>query len=251
MRHLALAVVLLAACKQKSEASKAKIPAPGGGAAVETDADGGMVEDAHAYEVKSWAFALDQYDLGIEDAGMTSAIEAVREKAGAELAINGGFFDEGGKALGLTISGGVQLSPFAKKLTGGVITIAKDRGRLFATETFEQPEGTRFAMQCRPRLVVGKQPNVRSDDGKRSERTALCLRDEGKTMEVYVVRGKEGEGGPSLFGLGKWLVARGCEDALNLDGGPSTGAAWLEDGKKKEIVPRGPIRQAIVFKKRS
>lgn len=250
------AVVLPAACgcRGRTNASRGKLPAPAGGAAVVNDAiDGGdaLVEDARSYEVKTWRMPLDRYDVTIEDVGMTTALDDVLERTGADLAVNGGFFDENGKALGLTVSSGVQLSPLAKRLSGGVVTIDATHAQLFATESFAQPEGTRFAVQCRPRLVVGGQPNVRSDDGKRSERTALCLRDGGRTIEVDVVRGRD-EGGPSLFALGQWLAARGCEDALNLDGGPSTGAAWRDEltNEKRLLAPRGPIRHAIVFKRR-
>jgi hypothetical protein len=41
------------------------------------------------------------------------------------------------------------------------------------------------------------------------------------------------------------LVSRGCEGALNLDGGPSTGVAWREGGKIHALAPRGPLRHAI------
>jgi len=91
--------------------------------------------------------------------------------------------------------------------------------------------------------------NVKSDDKKRAERTALCTRDGGKVIEVVVVRGSDdGESpGPSLFALAAHLVERGCESALNLDGGPSTGAAWKEGGDVKLLAPRGPVRHVIAF----
>lgn len=242
-----LAVLLLAGCRRKDE-PRAHPPAPVGGAAAPVDAGDVLVEDARAYEVKTWRVALERYDVSIEDVGMTTAIGEALERSGGELAVNGGFFGVDGKPLGLAISGGVRLSPLAKKLSGGVLTIAGDRARLFETESFEQPEGTRFAVQCRPRLVVGGRPNVKSDDGKRSERTALCIRDGGRTLEIALVRGEEG--GPSLHALGRWLADHGCEEALNLDGGPSSGAAFREPDRGV-LAPRGPIRHAIVFKKKT
>lgn len=245
---VAVVVVLVAGCRGGKKSGHAPLAA-GGAPVTTTD---GIVEDAFSYDVKTWTRALDAYDVTIEDVGMTRDLEGVLGRTGADLVVNGGFFDEQGKPLGLTMSNGVQLSGLTKKLSGGVLVVdASAQGRLFATESYAPPEGVRFAVQCRPRLVVGGQPNVRSDDGKRSERTALCLRDGGKTLEIDVVRG--GDGGPSLYALGRWLAGRGCEDALNLDGGPSTGAAWLEEGdaQKKVIAPRGPIRQAIVFKKKT
>jgi uncharacterized protein YigE (DUF2233 family) len=246
-----LIVLFLAGCRgdKKADASKGKVPLAAGGAP--SAGAEGLAEDAFDFEVKSWTRSLEAYELGIEDVGMSTALDGVLEKSGGDLVINGGFFDKEGKALGLTMSNGLRLSSLAKKMSGGIITVSGDgkKAELFETESFDPPSMLKFAVQCRPRLVVKGEANVKSDDGQRSERTAPCLRDGGKTIEVFIVRG--GEGGPSLFALGKWLAGRGCEDALNLDGGPSTGAAWLDNGEKKLLAPRGPIRHAIVFKKRS
>ena len=246
MRWLVLAVLFVVGCRGDKKPEK-KVPLAAGGA----PSAGGLAEDAFDFEVKSWTRSLDAYELTIEDVGMTTAIDGVLEKTGADLVVNGGFFDKEGKALGLAMSNGLRLSSLAKKMSGGVLTISGDgkKAELFETESFDPPDMLKFAVQCRPRLVVKSEPNVKSDDGHRSERTALCLRDGGKTIETFIVKG--GEGGPSLFALGKWLASKGCEEALNLDGGPSTGAAWMENGEKKLLAPRGPIRHAIVFKKRN
>jgi hypothetical protein len=95
---------------------------------------------------------------------------------------------------------------------------------------------------------------VKSDDTKRAERSALCTRDGGHTVDVVIVRGSDdGESpGPSLFALSKQLAWMGCESALNLDGGPSTGVAWREagDGPVRLLTPRGPVRHVIAFRER-
>jgi hypothetical protein len=242
-----------AGCKRrKSDVAPARVPLATGGAAVEDlDAGDGLVEDARRYAVRTWPFAVARYDVHIEDAEMTTALDAVLERSGGELAVNGGFFDPAGKPLGLAVSEGAVLSRLAKAMSGGVVTWDGERARLWESESFTMPEGTRFAIQCKPRLVVGGAPNVRSDDGQRSERTALCLRDGGKSVDVVIVHGEAGEaGGPSLFALGRFLARRGCDDALNLDGGPSTGIAWREDGHVNQLAPRRGVRHAVVFKRR-
>jgi uncharacterized protein YigE (DUF2233 family) len=239
---------------KKNDDRASHVPFPAGGAAAPSDDDdgGSLVEDARRYAVRTWSFPIERYDLVIEDVGMTTALDAVLRRSNGEVAVNAGFFDRDGKALGLAISGGAKLAPLAKSLSGGVLTIDGERARLFPSENLELPEGTRFAIQCRPRLVVDGAPNVKRDDGKRSERTALCIRDGGKTIDVLVVRAKDtaDEAGPSLFALGGFLARRGCEGALNLDGGPSTGVAWREGEEVREEGPRGPIRHALVFKKK-
>jgi hypothetical protein len=209
--------------------------------------------EAEAYDVHGWSFALDKYELRVVDVAMTTALDAVLSKLGTELVVNGGFFDPQGKPIGLAVSDGAVLSRLARKLSGGVVTSDGTRARLWESESFAMPEGTRFAIQCRPRLVVDGVANIKSDDGKRAARTALCLRDGGKTVEVVVVRGaREGEGvGPSLFALSHFLVRRGCEGAQNLDGGPSTGVAWREGGAVRVIAPVRPVRHGVSFARRT
>jgi hypothetical protein len=74
-------------------------------------------------------------------------------------------------------------------------------------------------------------------------------------VEVVIVSSDSSEAsGPSLFALGRFLARRGCENALNLDGGPSTGVAWRERGDGggiTQLAPRRPIRHAVVFKRRT
>jgi len=208
-----------------------------------------IVEDARRYDVRVWSFGLDRYELSIEDAGMTTALDAVLARTGAELVVNGGFFDPEGKPVGLAVSGGVIISRLAKKLSGGVLTFDGTRAELFPAEDFVLPDGGTFAVQCRPRLVVDGQANVKSDDGKRAERTALCVRDEGQRVDVVIVRGSDdGESpGPSLFALAQHLAEVGCESALNLDGGPSTGIAWRAGEEVRLVPPRGPVRHVVAF----
>ncbi|MBX3216317.1 MAG: phosphodiester glycosidase family protein [Labilithrix sp.] len=236
---------------------------PAGGAALPEDAratpsadDAGavaaIVEDARRYTVRVWSRELERYELRVEDAGMTTALDAVLERTEADLVVNGGFFDPDGKPVGLAVSDGAVLSRLANGLSGGVLASDGARAELFAAEGFALPEGARFAVQCRPRLVVSGVANVKSDDGKRAERTALCTRDEGRVVDVVIVRGSDdGESaGPSLFALAQHLAEAGCESALNLDGGPSTGIAWREGDHVKLLAPRGPVRHVVAFRER-
>ncbi len=55
-----------------------------------------------------------------------------------------------------------------------------------------------------------------------------------------VVPADEGEG-PTLLELATQLQASGCEEALNLDGGPSTAARWPTG----HLPPRGPLPYAL------
>jgi uncharacterized protein YigE (DUF2233 family) len=254
----ALALVMVARRPRVPRVVGSHIPTGGAAASTTVDAiDGGgsaLIEDARRYAVRVWSFPLDRYDVRVEDAAMSTALDRVLKETQSDFVVNGGFFDPSGNPVGLVISDGVVLSKLGRNLSGGVLTLTPTNdglhAELFAAETFAIPDGGRFAIQCRPRLVVDHAPNVKSDDGKRAERTALCARDGGSTLDVVIVRGSDdGESaGPSLFALAKHLSEIGCEAALNLDGGPSTGAAWREGEAVRLLAPRGPVRHVIAFR---
>ena len=91
--------------------------------------------------------------------------------------------------------------------------------------------------------------NIRSDDGNRADRTALCLRDGGRTLDVVVARTNDAAGrdGPTLYRFARALARRGCQQALNLDGGPSTGVAWRDGEQVRFLPPRSPVRHAVAI----
>jgi len=226
-------------------AEPAQDAAPGWDAAV-------VRAGAEAYPLRHFSYALADVSVSIEDAGMLPSLASMLERPHALLAVNGGFFDPRGHALGLAVSRGQTLAPFASKLSGGVLGVDGARGWLAETESFEAPSKLEFAIQCRPRLVVNGKVNIRTDDGKRAERTAICLREHGSVIDFFIVRSEPTAPmlGPSLHALAQHLAEFGCEDALNLDGGPSTGAAFWQDGKVQHLPPRGPIRHAILVRAR-
>jgi len=247
---LFLTSVTLSACRRPSPQRGA--PAPGTPSASGVENSAGAPASARAVTHR-WTFALRDVSLTIEDVGMSRDLGGVLARTAAELVVNAGFFDERGQPIGLALSGGKTLSPPSRSLSGGVLTIADDVGVQTASESFTLPEpAPAFGIQCRPRLVVAGKRNIRTDDGKRAERTALCLRDEGRTLDVILARVGDGRPLPTLYELADELVASGCEEALNLDGGPSTGAAHraAAGGPPEILPPRGPVRHAVVVRRR-
>lgn len=196
-------------------------------------------------EVLAFRVDLRSARLRIIDVAMGTDLGAVLARTGASLAVNGGFFSADARPEGLVVSEGREISAKSLALGGGVLTVARGRGELFATEDYAAPDGVDFAMQCRPRLVVGGVQHVKKDDGREAERTALCLRDSA-TLEIIVTLGASPGRGPTLSAWSRLLATRGCTGALNLDGGPSTGVAWREGGGVRALAPKAGIRHAIV-----
>lgn len=210
-----------------------------------------LLPDGSTYLLHQFRFDLAHAEMSITDLGMTKPLRHALEDEDASLVFNGGFFSPTTAPEGLAFAGGTELSTLDRELGGGIVTVGTDHlGRLHDTADYAQPSGTAFAIQCRPRLIVDGAPNIRSDDGRRADRTVLCLRDGGRTMDLIIARTDDltGMGGPTLYELSRLLRGRGCRNALNLDGGPSTGVAWRERGGIRSLSSRGPVRHGVAVR---
>lgn len=205
--------------------------------------------DGRTYRMHTFRVSLAHARLAVIDLRMSRALDDVLRERGASLVINGGFFGLRGEPEGMVVSGGRLVSPFRSSLGGGIVATKDGVARLLDAEATPSPEGADFALQCRPRLVVDRGVNIRRDDGNRADRTALCLRDGGRTMDVVVARTSDegGRDGPTLYRFARALLRSGCEQALNLDGGPSTGVAWRDGRHVRFLPPRAPVRHAVAI----
>lgn len=161
-------------------------------------------------------------------------LERLADEPTLWFAVNGGFFEPSLEPSGLLFSRGRRLGAFAPRGGSGVLWVAGGRAQIMRSDrALPELAGADLALQCGPRLVEGGRPGVHRDDGRRAARTALCLREGGRLLDVVLVWDVDHPGeGPGLYRLAELLSrpspvgdAAGCDDALNLDGGPSTGLA--------------------------
>lgn len=205
--------------------------------------------NGRSYRLHTFRVSLARARLEVVDLRMSRALDDVLRSRGASLVINGGFFGMRGEPQGMVVSGGRLVSPFMSRIGGGIVAAKEGVARLHDAEEPPSASDAEFAMQCRPRLVVDSSVNIRSDDGNRADRTALCLRDGGRTLDVVVARTDDSAGrdGPTLFRFARSLKRLGCEQALNLDGGPSTGVAWRDGRHVRFLPPRSAVRHAVAI----
>jgi uncharacterized protein YigE (DUF2233 family) len=203
------------------------------------------------YTLHRFRFDLATTRLDFTDLAFERPLESALEESNAALVVNGGYWDRENRPEGLAIARDHHVSDFSASLGGGVLVVDQGHATILDAEAegFEPPSGVDFAVQCMPRLVVDGAVNIRRDDGRRADRTALCIRDGGRTLDVVLAKTEEptGHGGPSLYAFAEKLVEDGCEQALNLDGGGSTGAAYFRAGAVERVPPRTPLRLAILF----
>ena len=246
-------VCALACAREKPGPPAPAVPAPRSEQPSEARAQAAAIE-ARRFVRQRWSFAVAAIRLHVVDVDMSTRLDRVFERSNAELVVNGGFFDEHLKPQGLVIAGGKRLSRLSPALSGGVLWLRGGRAYLSASESYAE-RAVDFAIQGLPRLVVDSEVNVRTRGGPRAARTAICLRDEGRTIEFVIAPEAPGDPGPTLFQLAQELKRDGCEFALNLDGGPSTGWAARMPGSSKASAPelrppRAGIRHAVVVERR-
>lgn len=173
------------------------------------------------------------------------------------LAVNGGFFDRDFSASGLLVSNGTQLAPIRRGGGSGILIVHDARAELIARDDV-LPQGLDLAVQCGPRLIERDgSVGIHRNDEKRAARTVACLREGGRTLDLIVVFTPERRGdGPTLFALAHQLSkplaasdASGCEQALNLDGGPSTGM-MVPAAPELRYDPLGPVPFALLVESR-
>ena len=142
------------------------------------------------------------------------------DRFGAVAVVNGGFFDEHYRPLGLLVCDGVERNPL-RRADWGVFFLVGKRPRVVHTRDYEPGAAVEQAIQAGPRLVVDGRPLALKPQTARRSMVGIDA-----TGRVYLAVSIAGA--PLLSDLAE-LLARGTDDgglglsyALNLDGGPST-----------------------------
>ena len=204
----------------------------------------------YAIRVLYWRFPASGFDIEIfaQSAPTGISLQELAKSKSAILAVNGGFYEIDNerrtRPTGLVIVGG-WTDPGDHPNLGGSGVLYRQNGvwHIVPIEEFlrRQPnEPFDYALQAGPRLVErGGLRGIRSDNGSAVSRTAICL--EGDQLGVLIV-----DGDITLFQLSDLMATPtgqgglGCEVALNLDGGPSTQASYLMQGKRIQVGSENP-----------
>jgi uncharacterized protein YigE (DUF2233 family) len=202
--------------------------------------------------------ALRDADLAIVEPAH-GRLEHLSKDPAIVAAVNGGFFEADGEPSGLLISHGRRRATFNTRGGSGLLILSEGRARVAPAEGDAAAAQGDLVVQCGPRLV---EPDgslgIRSDDGKRASRTVACVRDGGAEVNLVLAWTRNSDrDGPGLFEMAEWLRQpivpgdkTGCESALNLDGGPSTGVV-LRDRPDELHKPFGRVPFAVAVLERA
>lgn len=166
----------------------------------------------HLFQIDPKEYRLDLLiaaDSGIQ----TFASKTYREKNGALLVINGGFFDENYRSLGLLVKKGKVLNPL-RNSEWGVFQV-RDRISSIIHRGEWNPVKVEMAIQVGPRLVIdGRIPSFKPEE-QPHRRSAIGVTKEGKILIAIADEPIE---------MRKWaeLIQKYSPHAMNLDGGGSS-----------------------------
>lgn len=183
----------------------------------------------------------------------------------ADLVVNGSFFTDRHQATGLLLSQGQRLSRFISSGGpggSGVLVLAANQISLLARDDLDTKrlKNADLAIQAGPRIIeAGGEPGIRSDNGKRANRSFLGKDQQGRlVVGVVYDQSTARTGGITLFelqelllkGLPKATAGLQIDALLNLDGGPSTGLITRLGGQRA-LEESAPILSYLAIRVRS
>jgi uncharacterized protein YigE (DUF2233 family) len=145
-----------------------------------------------------------------------TSVETLAAETSATLMLNGGFFDQELKPMGLIISEGKQLVALRKESDWGVFFIQDGKPSLKHTREITDTHGFSFAVQCGPRILIDeKVPKLKPQS---YARTAIGVSKDLKLLLLVTYQAPVAADVLGTFFQEKLQAT----DAMLLDGGPST-----------------------------
>ena len=173
----------------------------------------------------------------------TKTASQLRRDLSAVAAINGGFFDEDRRSLGLRIAGGKTAVPLRRVVEWGVLVLRPGRAAIVHSRDFKADARIEGAIQVGPRLIAGGQPLRLKPQAAR--RSAVAIDREGRTLTLVV--------SPAPIDAGRLaerLAGLGFYSALLLDGGASTQVSAAAGGFALDVSAVYGVPDALVIRSR-
>jgi hypothetical protein len=213
-------------------------------------------DPAFGIELRAWSLTPAEFNVSIveQSTSFGSPVSEHLKRGPGVLAVGGGFFNKDSKgrltpAGLLVVDGTIRNS--SKGTASGVLAIRKGgKPEILWAKDISPLTQYQFLVQSGPVLVEKNGVNgIKRDDFDRLNRTAVCSRL--SDFLVIDIHGKANRG-LSLFQLASILGSPqsdgglNCTMALNLDGGPSTQAAYRDGGEVKTVSGLWKVNNSIL-----
>ena len=244
MRHVILAFLLLAACREAPSVAETQASAPVS-ACSERNFEGSR------FTICDPGKGAIEVITGEPPYRDFTTLEATLGKRQVAFAMNGGMFGEDGRAIGLLVEKGRQIHAINRREGGGnfhlmpngVFLVRRDgSAAVITSDSYKPSPDITFATQSGPMLVVaGKlHPRFDPDGSSRNIRNGVGIARDGRARFVI-------SEDPVSFGKFARLFRDdlGAKDALYFDG--SVSSLWdPANGRRDAHAPLGPM--VVVFK---
>ncbi len=201
-----------------------------------------VVQTAGGVDVHVLRIPLDRFELRLltpAQGRQGARVSEMGAAAGALVAVNASYFLADYTPLGFLVSGGKVLQK-PRKVDWGVFFVKERRATLLHVRDLGDVAGLEFAVQAGPRLVVDGKPMALKP--QRARRSMLGIDGQGRAVLAVSTLPL------SLAEAADFLVGQGIQQALNLDGGPSSQLYYPEAGVALESF--SPVANAIgVFRR--
>lgn len=206
-----------------------------------------LSDDGPTARLTAILFQPKHYSLRVVDSpapGRTK-LAATLAQAGCVAGVNGGYFHEDFRPVGLMIADSREIQPFEKaKLLAGILTCRGTHWEIVRSSKFAGSADVRQAIQCGPMLVEGGHPTVGLNSERAARRTVVATDGHGQWALVYLTSVTLADAARILTtpgSLGNWVPST----ALNLDGGSSSGL-WAATAPGAVSLPEfGHVRNYI------
>ncbi|ASQ45397.1 phosphodiester glycosidase family protein [Legionella clemsonensis] len=174
-----------------------------------------------------------------------ASVNEYAQHTNALITINGGFFDNDYKPLGLRIDNKRQTSPLKNISWWGIFFIKNQKAYLTNVYQFRSNNSVDFAIQSGPRLLINSRiPPLKPG---RAERSALGITHDGRI--IILVTDNLPLSTTELAQLMK-APPLNCQNALNLDGGSSSQLKAQLPSFQLEVHGFSNVSDAIIVKPR-
>jgi uncharacterized protein YigE (DUF2233 family) len=192
-------------------------------------------------EAQLFRFQLRRYRAEVVVTGAERPLTALelRTERKAVLAVNGGFFDDKGRSLGLRIARGRVVLGLRPRVDWGVLLLREGSAAIMHSRDYVPDTTVTDAVQVGPRILVDGRPTRLKPQSSR--RTAVALDREGRSLTIVATRRSV-----AADELAIALARLGFVHALLLDGGPSTQLSVDLGKASTEIWGGYPVPDGLV-----
>lgn len=196
-------------------------------------------------ETQLFRFQLKRYRPEVVVTGAERPLTAaeLRRERRAVLAVNGGFFDDRGRPLGLRIASGRTVLGLRPRVDWGVLVLRDGRASIVHSRDYVPDPAVKDAIQVGPRILVDGRPTQLKPQFSR--RTVVALDRDDRRLTIAATRRSVG-----ADELAAALARLGFVSALLLDGGPSTQLSCDLGKTSVEILGGYPVPDGLVIQAR-